>query len=159
MSAPTAPQDGLTFRQAGIDDLPAMLAILADDVLGATREDLGGAARARYESAFRQIQAQQGNRIVLAIAGDEIMGMLQLTFIPGLSHQGAMRAQIESVRVKGAARGRGIGRRLFGEAIALAREAGCAVVQLTTDRRRDDAVRFYESLGFSATHWGMKLAI
>ena len=159
MSAATDPQGGIAFRRAGIDDLPAMLAMLAEDVLGAVREDLGGAARARYEAAFRHIQAQQGNAILLAIGGDEIVGMLQLTFIPGLSHQGAMRAQIESVRVKGNARGRGIGRRLFGEAITLAREAGCAVVQLTTDRRRDDALRFYESLGFTATHWGMKFAL
>ncbi len=149
----------LTFRSAAIEDLPAILLLLAEDVLGAERESLDGAARARYESAFRDIYAQQGNQILLGVRGDEVVAMLQLTFIPGLSHQGGTRAQIESVRVKGSVRGQGVGKRLFHEAIELSRQAGCIMVQLTTDRRRDGAIRFYEELGFKPTHFGMKLAI
>jgi ribosomal protein S18 acetylase RimI-like enzyme len=156
MAADTLP---IAFRSATIDDLPAILLLLAEDVLGAQRESLEGPARVRYEAAFRAIHAQQGNQILLGVRGDEVVAMLQLTFIPGLSHRGATRAQIESVRVRDAVRGQGVGKLLFREAIELSRQAGCAMVQLTTDRRREDALRFYESLGFEATHWGMKLPI
>lgn len=149
----------IQFRAATRDDLPAILSLLIDDTLGAHRERLDDAAQARYVSAFDQIQARPGDQILLGVQGDEVVAMMQLTFIPGLSHQGAMRAQVESVRVKGTTRGQGIGKLLFQHAIALSKEAGCAVVQLTTDRRREDAARFYESLGFKPSHLGMKLAI
>lgn len=149
----------IQFRAATRADLPAILSLLIDDTLGAQREHLDDATHARYESAFDQIQARSGDQILLGVQGDEVVAMMQLTFIPGLSHQGAMRAQIESVRVKGTTRGQGIGKLLFQHAIALSKEAGCAVVQLTTDRRREDAARFYEGLGFKPTHLGMKLVI
>ncbi len=149
----------LAFRSATIEDLPTLLSLLADDVLGAQRENLDAATVARYETAFRNIDAQQGNQILVAVQDGEIVAMLQLTFIPGLSHQGGTRAQIESVRVKSSVRGQGIGKILFREAIDISRRAGCFIVQLTTDQRRPEAVRFYESLGFRATHHGMKLVI
>lgn len=149
----------IQFRSATIADLPAILSLLADDVLGMQRESLDAAMRARYEAAFHAICAQQGNQILLGVQHGDIVAMLQLSIIPGLSHQGGTRAQIESVRVKSAVRGQGIGRRLFHEAIALSKQAGCVIVQLTTDQRRADALRFYESLGFKPTHLGMKLRV
>ena len=149
----------ITFRAATAADLPAVLALLVEDVLGKDRERLDAQAVARYEAAFQQIEGQSGNQILLGVRDSEIVAMLQLTFIPGLSHQGALRAQIESVRVKGSERGKGVGKLLFRHAIALSRDAGCAIVQLTTDRRRPDAARFYEALGFEPTHVGMKLAL
>ena len=149
----------IVFRRAVMADLPSLLALLAEDVLGAQRESLAAPLHEQYAEALRDILAQQGNQILLGLSGDEIVAMLQLTFIPGLAHQGARRAQIEAVRVKGSVRGQGIGKRLFAQAIALSREAGCAMVQLTTDRRREDAIRFYEALGFQPTHVGMKLPL
>lgn len=149
----------IQFRFATIEDLSAMVSLLADDVFGAHREDLGAHARTKYEAAFRNMCAQQGNQVLLAIRNGEVIGMLQLTVIHGLSHQGSARAQIEAVRVKRSARSQGVGRLLFEEAFAISKQAGCVTVQLTTDRRRDDAVRFYENLGFKPTHFGMKLAI
>lgn len=147
------------FRLAATADLSAMVALLAEDVLGAQRESLEAQAFGSYVSAFSEIMAQKGNQVLLGVRGSEIVAMLQLTFIPGLAHQGALRAQIEGVRVSGAERGRGIGKLLFEKAISLSREAGCAMVQLTTDRRREDAIRFYETIGFTPTHLGMKLPL
>lgn len=150
---------GIQFRSATLEDLPTILVLLADDVLGTQRESLDASKIAKYEVALRAIFSQKGNQILLGVRDTEIVAMLQLTFIPGLSHQGATRAQIESVRVKSSVRGQGIGKILFREAIDISRRAGCFIVQLTTDQRRLDAVRFYESLGFKPTHFGMKLAI
>ena len=147
----------ITFREACEQDLPAIAELLSDDMLGATRD--GPAYLPSYQSALRAIQAQAGNSVIVATLDDEVVGMLQLTFIPGLSRGGMLRAQIESVRVSSHHRGRRIGRALFEHAITLAQEAGCGLVQLTTDKQRPDARRFYESLGFKASHEGMKLAI
>jgi len=147
------------FRSATIEDLPAVLLLLADDVLGTSRENLDEAALGKYQEAFRRICAQQGNQILLGVQGDEVVATLQLTIIPGLAHQGGTRAQIEAVRVKSSARSQGIGKLLFQEAVTISSQCGCSMVQLTTDRRRGDAVRFYESLGFESTHIGMKLPI
>ena len=149
----------LAFRDATLDDLPAIIALLADDDIGAGRESAGPDDLQRYEAAMRAIAAQTGNRVLLCVDGDEIVGLLQLTLIPGLSRLGMTRALIEGVRVSGARRGQGIGERMFEHAIGLAREAGCGLVQLTTDKRRADAKRFYERLGFVASHEGMKLAL
>lgn len=149
----------MTFRFATKDDLPAIISLLADDVLGVARESLDIGTHIKYERAFSAICAQTGNQILLGIRDNEIAAMLQLTFIPSLSHQGGTRAQIESVRVKGNLRGYGIGKLLFQRAIDISKQAGCVVIQLTTDQRRNDALRFYEKLGFQHTHRGMKLAI
>lgn len=147
----------LTFREAAKADLPALAALLSDDRLGASRD--GAQYLPAYMAAFDEIQAQAGNSIIVAVRASEVVGMLQLTFIPGLSRGGMLRAQIESVRVSSNQRGQKIGQALFEHAIGLARDAGCGLVQLTTDKQRPDALRFYEALGFTATHEGMKLSL
>ncbi|MEO1471116.1 MAG: GNAT family N-acetyltransferase [Pseudomonadota bacterium] len=141
------------IREATGADLDAIVALLADDPLGATREAPGDLAYAR---AFAAMAAQPGNTLLVATEGAAILGCLQLTVIHGLSRRGMARAQIEGVRVAAIARARGIGRRLVEDAIARARAAGCGLVQLTTDRTRPEAHRFYESLGFEASHLGLK---
>ncbi len=147
----------LNIRTAVRADLPAIAAMLADDVLGASRERPGDLSV--YESAWRQMQAQAGNEGLVAVVGSQVVGCLQLIVIPGLARQGALRAQIEGVRVASTHRGQDIGERMFVHAIERARAAGCHLVQLTTDKRRTDAHRFYERLGFEATHEGMKLEL
>ncbi|MEV5707313.1 GNAT family N-acetyltransferase [Actinoallomurus sp. NPDC052274] len=142
----------VTFRDATRDDVPAIVALLADDAIGAGREgDIDA-----YWAAFAHIDADPRNRLIVAEVDGEVAGTLQLTFIPGLSRMGTERAQIEAVRVGSAHRGRGLGHRLIDWAIDEARRRGCGLVQLTSDKRRTDAIRFYESLGFEATHEGMK---
>lgn len=131
--------------------------MLAEDALGQTREQPGLPLAPGYVAAFAAIQADSNNELVVCVLDTEVLGMLQLSFIPCLSYVGGWRAQIENVRIAAAYRGRGLGRRLFDWAIARAREHGCIMVQLTTDKRRPDAIGFYESLGFRATHEGMKL--
>jgi len=147
----------LAFREAEKADLPAIAGLLSDDALGAGRDGLQHLHA--YAAALDAVRAQAGNSVIVAVMGGEVVGMLQLTLIPGLSRGGMLRAQIESVRVSGRHRGRKIGHALFEHAIGLARAAGCGLIQLTTDKQRPDAIRFYEALGFSATHEGMKLSL
>jgi len=147
----------LTFREATHADLPAIAALLADDVLGTERD--GNRHMDAYAHALSAIQAQRGNAILLAMLDADVVGLLQLTFIPGLSRGGMLRAQIEGVRVGSAHRGQRIGEAMFAHAIQRARDAGCGLVQLTTDKRRPDAHRFYERLGFEASHEGLKLTL
>lgn len=149
----------ISIRRARAEDLPAIVRLLADDPLGRTRERDEHPLPAAYGAAFAEIEAQAGNQVLVAVVGDAVIGCLQLTFIPGLARLGARRAQIEGVRVAASRRGERIGERLFEEAIARARAAGCTLVQLTTDASRPDAHRFYERLGFTASHVGMKLAL
>jgi GNAT superfamily N-acetyltransferase len=144
----------LVIRRARAHDVPAIVDMLADDPLGAQRESPGDPA---YTSAFAAIDADPRQLLAVAESGGEVVGTLQLTFIPGLSRRGATRALIEAVRVRSDQRGSGLGRRLAEWAIAAARERGAAVVQLTSDASRVDAHRFYERLGFVASHVGMKL--
>lgn len=151
-----APADP-TFRRAAAADLPAIIALLADDVLGSTREDTTVPPQPCYVMAFEAIDRDPLQHLAVAERDGRIVGCLQLTFIPGLSHRGRWRGQIESVRIAADARGTGLGRVMFEWAIAQCREHGCGVVQLTTDKQRTDARRFYESLGFVASHEGMKL--
>ncbi|MBR7779825.1 GNAT family N-acetyltransferase [Undibacterium sp. BYS50W] len=135
--------------------------MIADDVLGKNR-DHGDPDQACYVQAFQAID-QDANQLLLVaeLQGQEgeVIAMLQLTFIPGLSRRGAWRALIESVRVSSALRGQGIGRWLMQQAITQARERGCRLVQLTSDKQRQEAHRFYGSLGFVASHKGFKLAL
>lgn len=151
--------DSVSFRNACEADLSVMIGLLHDDKVGSARESKDNASFAAYVAAFRKIDASPDNVILLAERGTEIVGMLQLTLIPGLTHKGGLRAQIEGVRVKRACRGQGIGRQIFDQAIRAATNAGCHMVQLTTDRQRPDALRFYKSLGFVDSHSGMKLII
>lgn len=146
-----------TFRRARAGDAAAIVALLADDPIGQGREG-DGAARA-YADAFAAIDADPNQFLLVAERADEIVGCLQLTFIPGLTRTGMWRGQIEGVRVAASARGAGLGERMIRQSIELCRERGCGLVQLTTDKRRQDAARFYARLGFDATHEGMKLGL
>jgi GNAT superfamily N-acetyltransferase len=148
----------VTFQEATVDDLPQVVRLLAQDPLGAQRERPEQPLPQAYRNAFDRMRGQPGNRILLAVEpSGAVVGCLQLTVLHGLSRQGLTRAQIEGVRVARDRRGLGIGEGLMRHAIALARREGCGLVQLTTDRRRADAHRFYERLGFVASHLGMKL--
>ena len=147
------------IRAARKEDLPQIVALLADDDLGRGREQAGGPLPAAYVEAFRDIDADARNELVVAEEAGRIVATLQLTFVPSLTHQGGERAQVEGVRVAAGHRGRGTGGLLFGWVESRARERGCRMVQLTTDKRRPDARRFYEALGFEATHEGMKLPL
>ena len=151
----------MSIREARRSDIAAIVRLLAEDQLGATRETPGDPPAPCYLEAFEAMSAQNGNRYLVAVeeGDDALLGCLQLTFIAGLSRRGMTRAQIEGVRVAASHRGKGVGEALMREAVALAREAGCGLVQLTTDKRRPDAHRFYERLGFVASHEGMKLAL
>jgi ribosomal protein S18 acetylase RimI-like enzyme len=146
----------MIIRDATEADIDAIAHLLADDGLGRGRETPGDPAYAR---AFAAMSAQPGNTYLLAELAGAVVGCLQLTIIHGLSRQGASRAQIEGVRVHAGHRDHRIGEKLFEAAFQRTEAAGCTLVQLTTDRQRADALRFYERLGFEATHWGMKRAL
>lgn len=147
----------LVFRTAVRADLPTLVALLADDVLGGSRDVpvVDGA----YERAFADIDADPRNELVVAEQAGEVVGCLQITYVPGLGRHGAERSLIEAVRVRSDRRGAGVGRAMVSWAIDQARERGCGLVQLTTDKRRTDAQRFYLRLGFVASHEGMKLPL
>jgi GNAT superfamily N-acetyltransferase len=147
----------MIIRPAEPGDVAAIAALLADDPLGAAREDAGDAGA--YYRAFDAVAQQTGNMILIAEQADTVIACLQLTLIPGLSRRGMKRALIEGVRVATGSRGLGVGERLIRHAIDLAREAGCGLVQLTSDNSRADAHRFYERLGFVASHVGFKLGL
>jgi GNAT superfamily N-acetyltransferase len=147
----------IEIRDATETDLPAILAMLADDMLGAARDS--GAVDPAYGQALRAIQAEVNTRQLVAVEAGRVVGCFQLSFLPGLSRQGSWRAQIEAVRVARARRGGGIGAAMMRWAVEQARQRGCSLVQLTTDKRRSDAHRFYRRLGFEASHEGMKLLL
>ncbi|MDG4759321.1 GNAT family N-acetyltransferase [Micromonospora sp. WMMD710] len=147
----------MIFREAVRADLSAVIALLADDVLGKAR-DFTQVDEA-YERAFADISADPRNFLIVAEQGGDLVGCLQVTYIPGLGRHGAERALVESVRVRSDRRGQGLGRELMAWVIDQARQRGCALVQLTTDKSRTDAHRFYLSLGFVASHEGMKLPL
>ena len=149
----------LVFRAATRDDLPAMLAMIADDQLGQARDDARLPLDRRYLDAFAAIERDPNQLLVAVEEAGTVIGCFQITFIPGISRRGAWRGQIESVRVARAKRGAGIGTAMFEWAIAECRRRGCSLVQLYTDKGRTDAHRFYERLGFKASHEGMKLAL
>lgn len=151
--------DNIRFRRAEARDLSAIVALLADDPLGRQREVPGAGANAAYAAAFAAIETDPNQLLVVVEQGEAIVGTLQLSFIPGLSRGGAWRGQIEAVRVADGRRGQGLGHRMFDWAIAECRARDCRLVQLTTDRQRPDAHRFYEDLGFVASHVGYKLAL
>lgn len=147
----------ILITRATAEDVPAIVALLADDALGQAREHPG--TDPRYAEAFEAIDGDRNQVLLVAWAEDEIAATAQLTFIPGLSRAGALRAQVEAVRVASAHRGAGLGEAFFRWLIAYATERGAAMMQLTSDRSRTDAVRFYERLGFTASHAGMKLPL
>jgi GNAT superfamily N-acetyltransferase len=145
------------FREAVQADLPALVALLADDVLGKARDV--AVVDDAYEQAFADIDADPRNHLVVAEDNGDVVGFLQITYIPGLGRHGTERALIEAVRVRSDRRGQGLGARLMTWTIEQARQRGCGLVQLTTDKSRVDAHRFYARLGFVASHEGMKLTL
>lgn len=150
----------ITFRRAERDDVDAIVALLADDELGRGREQFEQPLPQAYLDAFAEIDADEHQLLAVATNEDgDVVGTLQLTFIPGMSFIGGTRAQIEAVRVHSSLRGQGVGRAFFAWAIDEARRRRCRMVQLTTNNRRDEAQQFYVSLGFQPTHVGMKLVL
>lgn len=149
----------LDFRSATLDDLPMIVRMLADDFLGSQRERYEDPLPESYIEAFREIDADSNNELIVGELDGEVVGTLQLTYIPSISFQGGKRCTVESVRVDEKYRGQGIGREMMLWAVRRAKEKGCISMQLTTNNDRADAHRFYESLGFSKSHVGMKLKL
>jgi GNAT superfamily N-acetyltransferase len=149
----------LTYRPAVKADLRALVELLADDELGAGREDLQQPLNKKYQQAFAAIASDPNNELTVVESDGELVGMLQLTFIPYLTHTGSWRCLIEGVRIASSQRGKGLGTQIISWAIDRARQRQCAMVQLTSDKQRPDALRFYESLGFKASHEGFKLRL
>lgn len=150
----------VVLRRAVAADVPTIVSLLAADQLGATRDGVTTPDElASYQRAFREIDRDPAHLLVVAQSGADVVATLQLSFIPGLARHGALRAQIEAVRVHEPYRSRGLGAAMMGWAIEEARRRGCGLVQLTTDKARPDAHRFYERLGFVASHQGMKLRL
>ena len=165
MTSHSAPADAsasparpaLTVRRATADDIPEIVAMLADDPLGAQRETPGDLTP--YRTAFARIDGDPNQHLVVAVQQGRTVGTLHLTVIPGLSRRGAARALIEAVRIHADARGTGLGTRLIEWAVEESRRQDCVLVQLTSDATRVDAHRFYERLGFEASHLGFKMAL
>lgn len=150
---------GIEFRNARLEDVEKIVEMLADDKLGSERERFESPLPKSYYDAFSAIDSDPNNELILACLDEEIVGVQQVTFTPYLTYQGGWRATIEGVRTASSVRGQGIGSQLIGYAITRAKTRGCHLVQLTTDKKRPEALHFYEQLGFSATHEGMKLKL
>ncbi|MFC9390932.1 GNAT family N-acetyltransferase [Streptomyces venezuelae] len=147
----------MILRPATRSELPAVLALLADEER--LVDPASVSVTEPYERAFADIAADPRNEMLVLTDGELVLGCLQLTYIPGLGKGGAERALIEAVRIRADRRGGGLGRELMERAVARAKQRGCALVQLTSDKRRTDAHRFYASLGFARSHDGFKLAL
>ncbi len=152
-------KDSVTFRSAIRNDVPAIVRLLADDELGSQREQVREPLPPSYYAAFEQINSDANHQLVIAESSGQVIGTLHLIFLPSLSYQGGLRAQIESVRVDRKCRSIGIGSEMMRWAIECAKERGAHIMQLTTHKSRQDAHRFYERLGFEGSHLGMKLNV
>lgn len=149
----------LTYRLATKADLPEIINMLADDPFGAERENPAMELSDQYLNAFEKIREDPNQELTIVEQDGVIVATFQLSFIWYLNFEGALRAQIEAVRTHADYRDQGIGTRVFAYAINRAREKGCRLIQLTSDKRREDAIRFYEKIGFKASHEGMKLRL
>jgi GNAT superfamily N-acetyltransferase len=149
----------VAFRRAASGDLEAIVGLLADDPIGSARESVGAPLDLCYEAAFAAIVSDPNQLLAVADRDGRVIGVVQLSFIPGLARRGMWRGQIEGVRIAGTERGAGTGRAMLMWAVEACRQRGCGLVQLTSDKRRHDAHRFYGALGFEATHEGYKLAL
>lgn len=147
----------LEIRPVVADDVPAIVAMLADDPLGAQRESPDDLTP--YLTALERLSGDPNQHLVVAVREGQVVGTLQLTILPGLSRRGSTRALIEAVRVRADERGSGLGTRIIEWAVDESRRQGCRLVELTSDGSRTDAHRFYERLGFTASHVGFKLAL
>ncbi|MDN7227272.1 GNAT family N-acetyltransferase [Planococcus sp. N064] len=152
-------ETAIEFRNAVREDLDQIVEMLADDVLGKERERFEQPLPSSYIQAFEAIEADPNNELIVACLNGEIVGVQQITFTPYIARQGSWRATIEGVRTAASVRGKGIGRQMISWAIERAKERGCRMVQLTSDKQREDALRFYGQLGFKATHEGLKLQL
>ncbi|SDH51893.1 Ribosomal protein S18 acetylase RimI [Planococcus glaciei] len=152
-------ETAVEFRNAVREDLDRIVEMLADDVLGKERERFEQQLPNFYIQAFEAIEADPNNELIVACLNGEIVGVQQITFTPYIVRQGSWRATIEGVRTAASVRGKGIGRQMISWAIERAKERGCRMVQLTSDKQREDALRFYGQLGFKATHEGLKLQL
>ena len=150
---------GIAFRLAKRQDVPAIVRMLSDDDLGSQRERYEDPLPEAYYRAFEQIECDGNHELIVAERNGEVIGTLHLMFLPSLSYQGGLRAQIESVRVDETERGHGLGSEMMKWTIERARQRGAHIVQLTTHSSRAEAHRFYERLGFKGTHLGMKLSL
>ncbi|MFI9466252.1 GNAT family N-acetyltransferase [Streptomyces sp. NPDC052492] len=149
--------EDLEIRAATADDVPAIVAMLADDPLGAQRESPDDLSP--YLTAMERLRTDPNQHLVVAVREGRVVGTLQLTIVPGLSRRGSTRSIIEAVRIHADERGSGLGSKLIEWAIDTSRRKGCQLVQLTSDHTRTDAHRFYERLGFTASHVGFKLPL
>jgi GNAT superfamily N-acetyltransferase len=149
----------LIFRRATEADVPAIIRLLADDMLGSSREATDAESLPQYLSAFRVVDADANQFLLVVDDGTAIVGTLQLTFIAGLAHRGLKRGQIEAVRVARDRRGENIGEKMIARALEKCRREQCGTVQLTTDKARTDAHRFYDRLGFKPSHIGYKMKL
>ena len=145
------------FRRAKQNDLEDIIYLLADDELGKQREQLAETIPSNYQTAFKRIDVDPNQFLMVVEASDIIVGTCHLTLMPSLTFQGGLRMNIEAVRVATSCRGQGVGEWMINQALSLGRKEGCNIVQLTTNKERVDAKRFYEKLGFKATHEGMKM--
>ena len=152
-------EGNVVFRIATRADLPSIVRMLADDELGSQRERSVEPLPESYTMAFEQIDRDANHELVVAELNGDVIGTLHLMFLPSISFQGGLRAQVESVRVDKLCQGQGIGSDMMKWAIERAQERGAHIVQLTTHQSRADAHRFYERLGFKGTHMGMKLSL
>jgi GNAT superfamily N-acetyltransferase len=149
----------LIFRPAKREDLPSIVRLLAEDELGSQRERFENPLPESYYEAFEQIGNDSNHELTVAELSGNVVGTLHLAFLPSISYQGGLRAQVESVRVDERFRGRGIGGEMVRWVIERARRRDAHLIQLTTHRSREDAHRFYERLGFTKSHVGMKLSL
>ena len=152
----------INYRTASKEDLPTIIKMLIDDQLGSIREDPSEPINPQYLEAFEIIDNDPNNELIVLESIDEeseslVIGILQLTFIPYLTYKGSWRCLIEGVRIHEDYRGQGLGTQLFEWAIQRAKDKNCNIVQLTSNKERSEAIRFYESLGFEASHEGFKL--
>ena len=146
----------IRWREALRADVPAIVALLRDDALGAARETGG---MADYLAAFDAMSYEYGNALIVGEVDGRVVATYQLTFITGLSLRASRRAQIESVRVAAKLRSDGVGGALMRDAEMRATHAGCTLIQLTSDKSREDALRFYENAGYTPSHIGFKKAL
>jgi len=152
-------EDSIKFREATLLDLQQIVALLADDPLGSSRECSNRDDFCIYEDAFQEIDQDPNQEILVADDSGTILGVVQISYLRHLSRKGARRAQLEGVRVSRSARGQGLGKKIIKEAISRAKSRECEIVQLTSDKTREEAIRFYQSLGFIASHEGFKLQL